>query len=58
MTDIVRKEIRSYRQLPVNLYQIQTKFRDEIRPRFGVMRGARVPDEGRVLVRRRRDAAC
>ena len=36
--DIVRKEIRSYRQLPVNLYQIQTKFRDEIRPRFGVMR--------------------
>jgi prolyl-tRNA synthetase len=36
--DIVRKEIRSYRQLPVNFYQIQTKFRDEIRPRFGVMR--------------------
>ena len=38
ITDIVRKEIRSYRQLPVNFYQIQTKFRDEIRPRFGVMR--------------------
>jgi len=38
MTDIARKEIRSYRQLPLNLYQIQTKFRDEIRPRFGVMR--------------------
>lgn len=38
ITDIVRKEVRSYRQLPVNLYQIQTKFRDEIRPRFGVMR--------------------
>ena len=38
VTDIVRKEIRSYRQLPVNFYQIQTKFRDEIRPRFGVMR--------------------
>lgn len=38
ITDIVRKEIRSYRQLPINLYQIQTKFRDEIRPRFGVMR--------------------
>jgi prolyl-tRNA synthetase len=38
VTDIVRREIRSYRQLPVNLYQIQTKFRDEIRPRFGVMR--------------------
>jgi prolyl-tRNA synthetase len=39
VTDIVRKDIRSYRQLPVNLYQIQVKFRDEIRPRFGVMRG-------------------
>ena len=38
ITDIVRKEIRSYRQLPVNFYQIQVKFRDEIRPRFGVMR--------------------
>ena len=38
ITDIARKEIRSYRQLPVNFYQIQTKFRDEIRPRFGVMR--------------------
>jgi prolyl-tRNA synthetase len=38
VTDIARKEIRSYRQLPVNFYQIQTKFRDEIRPRFGVMR--------------------
>lgn len=38
ITDIARKEIKSYRQLPLNLYQIQTKFRDEIRPRFGVMR--------------------
>jgi prolyl-tRNA synthetase len=38
ITDIVRREIKSYRQLPLNLYQIQTKFRDEIRPRFGVMR--------------------
>jgi prolyl-tRNA synthetase len=38
ITDIVRKDVRSYRQLPLNLYQIQTKFRDEIRPRFGVMR--------------------
>jgi prolyl-tRNA synthetase len=38
ITDLARREIRSYRQLPVNLYQIQTKFRDEIRPRFGVMR--------------------
>jgi len=38
ITDIARREIRSYRQLPLNLYQIQTKFRDEVRPRFGVMR--------------------
>ncbi len=38
VTDIARREIRSYRELPLNLYQIQTKFRDEIRPRFGVMR--------------------
>ena len=38
ITDLVRNEVRSYRQLPLNLYQIQTKFRDEIRPRFGVMR--------------------
>jgi prolyl-tRNA synthetase len=38
ITDLVRREIRSYKQLPINLYQIQTKFRDEIRPRFGVMR--------------------
>src|ERR1700712_2631717 len=39
VTDIARREIKSYRQLPVNFYQVQTKFRDEIRPRFGVMRG-------------------
>jgi prolyl-tRNA synthetase len=39
ITDVVRREIRSYRQLPKHFYQIQTKFRDEIRPRFGVMRG-------------------
>ncbi|AJF07260.1 proline--tRNA ligase [Geoalkalibacter subterraneus] len=39
ITDIVRNDVRSYRQLPLNLYQIQTKFRDEIRPRFGLMRG-------------------
>ena len=38
ITDIARREIRSYKQLPVNYYQIQTKFRDEIRPRFGIMR--------------------
>jgi len=39
ITDIARRELKSYRQLPVHFYQIQTKFRDEIRPRFGVMRG-------------------
>jgi prolyl-tRNA synthetase len=39
VTDLIRKEVRSYRQLPINLYQIQGKFRDEIRPRFGLMRG-------------------
>jgi prolyl-tRNA synthetase len=39
VTDIVRREVRSYRQLPLNLYQVQSKFRDEIRPRFGLMRG-------------------
>ncbi len=38
VTDLARRELRSYKQLPVNFYQIQTKFRDEIRPRFGVMR--------------------
>jgi len=39
ITDLVRKEVRSYRQMPLNLYQIQVKFRDEIRPRFGLIRG-------------------
>ena len=39
ITDIVRREVRSYKDLPLNLYQIQTKFRDELRPRFGLMRG-------------------
>ncbi|MGB6066274.1 MAG: proline--tRNA ligase [Desulfomonilaceae bacterium] len=39
ITDLVRRDVRSYRDLPLNLYQIQTKFRDEIRPRFGLMRG-------------------
>ena len=38
VTDLVRNEVRSYKQLPINLYQIQTKVRDEIRPRFGIMR--------------------
>lgn len=39
ITDVVRRDVKSYRQLPIHLYQIQTKFRDEIRPRFGLMRG-------------------
>ncbi len=39
ITDIIRREVHSYRDLPLNLYQVQTKFRDEIRPRFGLMRG-------------------
>jgi prolyl-tRNA synthetase len=39
VTDLVRREVKSYRQMPLNLYQIQGKFRDEIRPRFGLMRG-------------------
>ncbi len=39
ITELIRREVRSYRQLPLNCYQIQTKFRDEIRPRFGLMRG-------------------
>ncbi|MBE1299963.1 MAG: proline--tRNA ligase [Alteromonadaceae bacterium] len=39
ITDLVKKEVTSYKQLPLNLYQIQTKFRDEVRPRFGIMRG-------------------
>ncbi|MCP4667481.1 MAG: proline--tRNA ligase, partial [Deltaproteobacteria bacterium] len=39
ITDLVRNEIHSYKQMPINFYQIQTKFRDEIRPRYGLMRG-------------------
>src|SRR5437764_14807352 len=39
ITDLIRREIKSYRQLPANFYQIQMKFRDEVRPRFGLMRG-------------------
>ncbi|MDR1242039.1 MAG: proline--tRNA ligase [Deltaproteobacteria bacterium] len=39
ITDLIRGEVRSYRQLPISVYQIQTKFRDEVRPRFGLMRG-------------------
>lgn len=51
VTDIIRDELKSYKQLPANFYQIQTKFRDERRPRFGVMR-ARVRHEGRIFVSR------
>ena len=57
ITDIARRELRSYKQLPVNFYQIQIKFRDEIRPRFGVMRGARIHHEGRLLLPHRRGRA-
>ncbi len=53
ITDIARKEIRSYRQLPLNFYQIQTKFRDEIRPAFRRDARARIRDEGRLLLSRR-----
>ena len=54
VTDIARREIRSYRDLPKNLYQVQVKFRDEPRPARRPPARARVPDEGRLLVRRRR----
>ena len=54
ITDIARRELRSYKQLPVNFYQIQTKFRDEIRPRFGVMRAREFVMKRRLLVRHRR----
>lgn len=43
ITDIARNELKSYKQLPITFYQIQTKFRDEIRPRFGVMRAVNLP---------------
>ena len=54
ITEIFRASVRSYKDLPLNLYHIQWKFRDEVRPRFGVMRCARVPDEGRLFLRSRR----
>ncbi len=53
ITDLIRREIKSYKQLPANFYQIQTKFRDEIRPRFGVMRSREFIDEGCLLLPRR-----
>ena len=53
ITEIFRAYVRSYKDLPLNLYHIQWKFRDEVRPRFGVMRVARIPDEGRLFLRPR-----
>ena len=53
ITEIFRAYVRSYKDLPLNLYHIQWKFRDEVRPRFGVMRGARIPHEGRLFLRSR-----
>jgi len=69
ITDLVRREVRSYKALPINLFQIQTKFRDEVRPRFGLMRGREflmkdaysfdVDDDGaRVAYQRMFDAYC
>jgi prolyl-tRNA synthetase len=57
ITDIARQEIRSYRQMPKNLYHIQTKFRDERRPRFGVMRGREFTMKDAYSFDRDRDAA-
>jgi len=57
VTDIARQEIRSYRQMPKNLYHIQTKFRDERRPRFGVMRGREFTMKDAYSFDRDRDAA-
>ena len=53
VTEIFRSYVKSYKDLPLNLYHIQWKFRDEVRPRFGVMRIARIPDEGRLFLRPR-----
>ena len=53
ITEIFRAYVRSYKDLPLNLYHIQWKFRDEVRPRFGADARARVPDEGRLFVRSR-----
>ncbi len=57
ITDLVRRDVKSYRQLPLNLYQIQTKFRDEIRPALRPDARPRVPHEGRLLLPRRRRRA-
>ena len=53
ITEIFRAYVRSYKDLPLNLYHIQWKFRDEVRPRFGADARARIPDEGRLFVRHR-----
>ena len=53
ITEIFRAYVRSYKDLPLNLYHIQWKFRDEVRPRFGADARPRIPDEGRLFVRRR-----
>ena len=58
ITDIARNEIKSYRQLPVNFYQIQTKFRDERRPRFGVMRGREFMMKDALFIPSRRSKTC
>ena len=57
ITEIFRAYVRSYKDLPLNLYHIQWKFRDEVRPRFGAHARARIPDEGRLFVRPRSGAA-
>ena len=49
VSDLVRQEVKSYRQLPLNLYQIQTKFRDEVRPRFGLMRAKEFLMRGNLI---------
>ena len=53
ITDIARRELRSYKQLPVNFYQIQSKFRDEIRPALRRHARPRIPHEGRLFVSHR-----
>ena len=57
ITDIARQELRSYKQLPRNFYHIQTKFRDERRPRFGVMRGREFTMKDAYSLRPRRGSA-
>ena len=58
ITALVRNELRSYKELPLTLYQIQTKFRDEIRPRFGPLARPRVHHEGRLQLPRQSGVAA